>query len=321
MIIECPHCLTRFRLDPAQLSDSRSMLKCTRCRRVFPAPGRAPSTRARPKPAPREENLSFAFDDDDEWRAPELAPEHVPEEEFLLNASPPAASEDADEPAPPPAAAAPPARRPRHEDLVLEDDADDSDSDGDDAEAERGDERMREGGNISLRSVFVFLVLVVCGYGALTWTLLDDPDWTARLTQTLPLIGKEVRDRTAGHDVALIDVRGSFERTKEGKLVFLITGKAVNHSAESLRGLQIVSKLYGTTDRAFDEQIIACGNPMEAKIGDLSIHQVAILRGIKPPPDFSVQPGGQCPFVAIFLDVPATTGAFSTEVGRAQRQV
>src|SRR5215475_12494856 len=86
MIIECPHCLTRFRLDSAQLSDSRSMLKCARCGRVFPAPGQSLPARPRAKPQPREQNLSFAFDDDDdEWRAPELAPEHVSEESLRLN--------------------------------------------------------------------------------------------------------------------------------------------------------------------------------------------------------------------------------------------
>ena len=121
--------------------------------------------------------------------------------------------------------------------------------------------------------------------------------------------------------VALIEVQGRYERTKEGKLVFLITGKAVNRSAESLRGVQVISRLYGNGAASVEEQISACGNPMEARIGDLSIHQVAILRAIKPPADFSVQPGGQCPFVAIFLDVPPSVATFSTEVARAQRQV
>ena len=257
MIIECPHCHTRFRLDPAQLSDSRSMLKCARCHHIFPAPPSSSPPRVRPKPpAPEEQNLSFSFDDD--------------------------AFDD--EPSP----------------------------------GEK-DEPMRVG-RISLRSVFVFLVLVVCAYGALTWTLLDDPDWAGRLTLNLPVLGKEARERAVSQDVSLIDVQGRYDRTKEGKLVFLITGKAVNHSAELLRGVQITSKLYGSTPQPLDEQLTTCGNPMEAKIADLSIHQVAILRGIKPPADFGVQPGAQCPFVSIFLDVPATVGTFSTEVARAQRQ-
>src|SRR5215472_15311971 len=322
MIIECPHCQTRFRLDPAQLADSRSLLKCARCRHLFPIPGHSPPAHPRPTPAPRGQNLAFTFDDDDEWHAPELAPEGVPEDQFSLNGR---AAEAADPPPPPPVppprpVVAAPAPRPRRQELELfRDDDDFTDEQPDTAEDE--DEPMRDGGRISLRSVFVFLVLVVSGYGTMTWTLLDDPDWAGRLTRSLPVIGKEVRERAVGQDVALIEVEGRYERTKEGKLVFVITGKAVNHSAELLRGMQIDSKLYGAGDRPLDEQVTACGNPMEAKISDLSIHQVAILRGIKPSADFGVQPGGQCPFVAIFLDVPPTVGAFSTEVARAQRQV
>jgi hypothetical protein len=302
------------------------MLKCARCRRVFPAPGRSSPARPRTKSPSREQTLSFAFDDDDDqWRASELTPEDVSEEGFLLNASEreadtgpaePSAAADPDADAtvapPPRPLAVPPARptaprRPPRDDLeLLRDDDHFVVDDLDDAGAE-----VRQGGGISVRSVFVFLALIVCGYGALTWTLLDDP----------PLIGTGVRERAAGQDVALIDVNGRYERTKEGKLVFVVTGKAVNHSAESLRGVQIVSKLYDPDQLALGQQITACGNPMETKISDLSVHQAAILRGIKPPPEFTVQPGGQCPFVAIFLDVPATVGTFSTEVVRARRQV
>ncbi|MGH7789384.1 MAG: DUF3426 domain-containing protein [Candidatus Binatia bacterium] len=304
MIIECPHCLTRFRLDPSQLSDSRSMLKCARCKRVFPAPGQSSPTRSRSKRPPREDNnLSFSFDDDDEWRAPELVTDEIAEEEFSLNAPtevlPPVARSARATPAEPP--------------LMRDDDDEDTD---DEEEVERGVERS----GISLRSVFVFLLLVVGGYGALTWSLLDDPDWARRLTQTLPVIGKELRERgSVAQDVSLIEVQGRYERTKEGKLVFVITGKAVNNSAESLRSVQILAKLYDGTDHALDAQTSACGSPMEARIRDLSVHQVAILRSIKPPPQFGVQPGGQCPFVSIFLDVPATVGTFSTEVARAHR--
>jgi predicted Zn finger-like uncharacterized protein len=307
MIIECPHCATRFRLDPAQLADSRSMLKCTRCRRVFPAPGNPSPARPRAKTPPREENLSFTFDDDDDWRAPELTPEHLPEEQFLLNV--PASDE-----APTVVATAPPGAAPAP---LLRDDEPDLDEA---AEADTVLPGAPRRGGISVRSAFVFLLLVVGGYAALTWSLLDDPDWARRLSQSLPVIGKELRTRSSGDAVALVEVQGRYERTREGKLVFVITGKAVNQSAESLRGVQVLARLYGGGTRPLEEQITPCGNPLEAKIRDLSVHQVAILRGIRPPPEFGVQPGGQCPFVSIFLDVPPGVGSFSAEVARAQRQ-
>jgi hypothetical protein len=288
------------------------MLKCTRCKRVFPAPGGAAPARPRAKAPRREENLSFSFDDDDDWHAPELAPEGVPEEQFLLNVPP----EDA--PTVMPSKAPPPPPRPRQVEQLMRDDDEDADLEIEEDPDETIPPAPRRSG-IGLRSVFIFLALVVAGYGALTWSLRDDPDWARRLTQSLPVIGSELRARGSGDAVALIEVQGRYERTKEGKLVFVVTGKAVNRSAEPLRGVQVLSRLYDGTDRPLDQQVTPCGNALEARIPDLSIHQVGILRGIRPPPQFGVQPGAQCPFVSIFLEVPASVATFSTEVARAER--
>ncbi len=340
MIIECPHCGTRFRFDGRQLSDSRSMLKCARCRRVFPAPGHAAATR-RPKRPPPDDNLSFEFDDDDEWRAPELTSPPVPEDAFLLNE--PTAGRSA--------APASRARRTRAtrgtaaqaelrfdearddegapeagDDPSMEaaaaDEVDDFDLIEPEEEVTPGEPMARPGavrGGISVRSVFVFLLVVVGAYGALTVSLLDDPDWSRKLTQTLPVIGATLREAAAGNDIALVDVQGRYERTKDGKAVFVVTGRAVNQSADPLRGVQILASLYDGSNRAVGQQLTACGNALEARIRELSVHQVSILRSIKPPADLGMQPGAGCPFMTIFLDVPNGAATFSTEVVRAQR--
>ena len=177
---------------------------------------------------------------------------------------------------------------------------------------------VRRGG-ISVRSVFVLLAVVVCGYGALTWSLLDDPDWAGRLTRDIPVIGASLREVTAGEDIALVDVHGRYERTKDGKVVFVITGQALNQSADTLRAVQIVSALHDAGERPLQQQVTACGNALEARIRELSVHQVNILRGIKPPPDLGMQPGSRCPFVTIFTDLPGGATTFTTEVVRAQR--
>ena len=284
--------------------------------------------------------MSFSFDDDDEWRAPELTSDDVPEDAFLLNAP-------ADpEPVPParPRRSRPARQIPEQESLRF-DDGDEDAGDGEDTEdtldsAAGGDEAgddledeeaftldeepaavtdaARRGG-IGVRAVFVFLAVVVCGYGALTWSLLDDPDWASKLTRGIPVIGSSLRDVSAGDDIALVDVHGRYERTKDGKVVFVITGKAVNQSAETLRAVQIVASLQDAGEHQLEQQVTACGNALEAKIRELSIHQVGILRSIKPPPDLGMQPGSDCPFVTIFLDVPNGASTFTTEVIRAQR--
>ncbi len=88
----------------------------------------------------------------------------------------------------------------------------------------------------------------------------------------------------------------------------------------ALRGVQIRATLYDGADQRLQQQGAPCGNALEARIRELSAHQVSILRSIKPPPGYAVQPGGQCPFVGIFLDVPPTTATFSAEVSAAQSQ-
>lgn len=323
MIIECPHCGTRFRLDAGQLGDGSSMLKCARCLRVFPPPSPSSSPRRRAQPAAADDNLSFTFDDDDEWQAPELTEQDVSKDALPLNIALP--EQPMREP--------PRQRRPRPQQMSAEQPSLRFDSGGeepaDDApsaagaretDAARAADAPRGTGGVSVRSVFIFLAVVVGAYGALTWSLLDDPDWAGKLTQTLPVIGPSLKERSAADTVALIDVQGRYERTKDGKAVFVITGRAVNHSAQSLRGVQIRAVLYDGSTHRLDEQVTDCGNPLEARIRELSAHQVSILRGIRPPPDFRVQPGSQCPFISIFLDVPNGAATFSTEVARARAQ-
>ncbi len=319
MIIECPHCGTRFRLDAGQLGDGPSMLKCARCQRVFPAPALAPAARRRARQAPADDNLSFAFDDDDEWQAPELTDQDLSEDAPALNV-PPAERRQPPRPRPArprPAGAEQPSLR---FDRGDEGPADDENPAGyvDEPEAAPRAAPPTATGGISVRSVFIFLAVVVGAYGALAWSLLDDPDWARKLTQTLPLIGASLKERSAADAIALIDVQGRYERTKDGKAVFVISGRAVNHSAQSLRDVQIRAALFDGAARRLEEHVTDCGNAFEARIRELSAHQVSILRGIRPPPDTRVAPGGQCPFVSIFLDVPSSAATFSTEIARAR---
>ncbi|MFN8642549.1 MAG: hypothetical protein U0802_13175 [Candidatus Binatia bacterium] len=193
--------------------------------------------------------MSFDFDDDDEWRAPELTSEDVPEDAFLLNA-----------PADPEPAPAPRPRRPRPQPAVPEqesprfdeaaDDAEealdagvevDEPEDGDDGgEGEAADEgeaefslderpapdpepgvgrrRHRRARGIRIpdrRGVRLRRTdLVVARRSGLG----------EQLTRRLPLIGSSLRDVSAGDDIALVDVHGRYERTKDGKVVFVVTG-------------------------------------------------------------------------------------------------
>lgn len=317
MIIQCPHCLTRFRLEDERVAHGRPLLKCSRCQHVFAPPARPPTPphaapAGRPVPA-GEESLSFSFADEEEWEAEPPPAQEVPEEQFLLSV----------EPSQPPAAGRAAARESSFRRGTTTDLPNlPAESDAEELEDFEDEEMQAGGGNISLRSVFIFLVLVVAAYAALARTLYANPDWAQQITRGLPVIGSDVRDRTLSRSVTLLGVQGHYERSKEGKLIFLVMGQAHNQSAVSLTSIQVLVKIFANGDHEIEEQIAFCGNSIRRElVRDLTVRQIAILKGLKPPPGFIIQPGEKCPFVGIFTDLPSTVGNFTAEVTATQRQV
>jgi predicted Zn finger-like uncharacterized protein len=316
VVIECPHCLTRFRLDENRLSASRSLLKCSRCHRVFPAPGTKAAVPRRPPAPPREEPLSFDFNDDDDWRDDALTGA-MAEDSSSRREAPRGRKRAAEES---------PSTAPDEDDFgesaarEAAKDAEDADDDFDDTDIDDEEVVESRGGRISLRPVFVFLFLVVAGYAMLARALYANPEWALRTTGRIPLVGSDLRERALNRSVALIGVQGRYERTKEGKLVFLITGKAVNQSDASVKNIQVAARLLDGADRLIDQQVSFCGNSIRLDlVRDLTVQQLSILRGLKPPRRFGIQPGEQCPFVSVFTDAPTTVASFTTEVVGAQR--
>ena len=60
----------------------------------------------------------------------------------------------------------------------------------------------------------------------------------------MPLVGTLGDDRLLTRKVALSEVTGSYQRIKDGKEVFVISGKALNTAPVALHGVQIAGKLF-----------------------------------------------------------------------------
>jgi len=307
VVIECPRCLTRFRLDEARLAGAKSLLKCSRCQHVFSAPGAPPVPKAAPpRPQPEQESLSFTFDDDDDdWQPGTALTQSTAEEPFSLDVemAPP-------EPAPLPRADKP--ERPRtpalDEDLAEEDFGEEED-----------EVAAESGGSISIRPVLIFLLLVVGAYAVLARALYADPDWAQQITSRIPLLGGSAQNRSLSQSVVLMGVDSRYEVSKEGKPVLLVRGDAQNQSPVALQNVQVVTRLFDADDRPIGEQVAFCGNSVRPElVRDLNVRQISILKGLKPPQRFAVQPGEKCPFVAIFTELPAAVSSFSAEVASAQ---
>ena len=323
VIVHCPYCETKFRLDDARLSTAQR-LKCSNCNRSFPPSSAAKQSvppPAKPSVAPGQ-TLTLPFDKDNaketaaeekELSPPETEPE--PEEEaYEISESPEQFTLGVvtDTPKPPAAqlrlektakrSAKPRAKSPREEPMPT---------------LKRDPTRDRG----KVRAIFVVLAVTVTVYGLLTQALFASPNLTDQFLQRVPLVGTLGVDRLMSRKVALSEVTGNYHNIKDGKQVFVISGKALNTAPVALRAVQIAGKLYDGNGQVIEQKIIFCGNVISAKVlKDLTPRELSILQTLNPPKHFVIQPGESSTFVIVFLDPPQGSVEFSAQVVAAQRQ-
>jgi predicted Zn finger-like uncharacterized protein len=314
MIIECPHCMTRFRLDESRVSGLSPLLKCSRCQHIFPLPGAAPAAAPPVQPPPpvepkpparnvrpaRTDNANLSFDfgsDEDQWETDSAGDDAVVEQPFSLTNADNLKGEAT-------------SRSPGRDTPFV----DETDSDA-------GQRHPRAAGSaISLRPVIVFLFLVVGGYAALAGTLYANPGFTDQIVHDVPMVGTG-SGGLLNRQVLLIDIEGGYERTKAGKDIFVVTGYAVNHAEFSLSSIQVRVQLLDSGGSPLHDRIVFCGSTVPRKLlRELTVPEVSVLGRLKPPRTLLIHPGERSPFMAVFAEpLPAVT-ELSTRVAAAQRQ-
>lgn len=174
---------------------------------------------------------------------------------------------------------------------------------------------------VSLRPVLILLVLVVASYGVLARTLYANPEWANGLMRRVPVLGEGLRSQLFNDQVDLINVEGGYQRTKDGKLFFLVTGQAVNHASVPLRQVQVVARLLDEEGNVLYEKPTFCGSSVPLGVlRDLSLDAMAIIPHLKPSGRMGIDPGETSPFVIVFTDVSAPVAQIATEVVAAQAQ-
>ena len=339
MIIQCPYCATRYELDATRMTGPNPMFKCSRCRHIFPAPSggqRTPAPAAalggaKSRPS-SDANLTLPFEPAHSQEVAGSAAGHdltVPEteEEFTLGTEEhPVQLTVPDDSEPElPQVHSPPLTRDAAAD---EPTADAGLRDEDETEIEpevpkrarrRRTPRVRERSHVV--PLFVFLGLVVAGYGVLNSTLFANPALSDKLIGRIPLIGTLGDERLLVRKVALSEIVSSYQRIKDGKDVFVITGKALNTAPVALQGVQIAGKLFDNTGAPIDQKVISCGNVISTKVlKDLTPQELSILQKLSPPKKFVIEPGESSTFVIVFMDPPRQAVEFTPQVVAAQRQ-
>jgi hypothetical protein len=133
-------------------------------------------------------------------------------------------------------------------------------------------------------------------------------DWLARL----PFIGARLADQPAlGREITLRNVRGGYQRLRNARRVFVISGEAVNNSLTTVERIEVEGALYDGTGTV-ERKVISTGNRTTLKLADLSENEIAMLQRFDP--HRTVAPGESVPFSIVFLEPPRDLREFSSRV-------
>jgi predicted Zn finger-like uncharacterized protein len=343
LIVECPRCRARYRVETGVLERDQTF-KCSRCSHIFayefasasaeslePSPTTPPPSseprqeplRGEPrKPAERRDvdSLSFSFSrpgaTTSEGNAAEVEPPSLAPPQGRLQGAP--ADRDFS----------------FVEDSEQDDSSDTIDDELDAGPAEhdlpsdeprfvRGEEQPRveeETGSDAGRPYLLYLTILVILYAILALDLLNHPAQLAKLLAGVPIIGNMLaEDHLLQTRVQLQDVEGAYQQIKDEHLVFIVSGRAVNAAAESLKGVQIESAVYDQNGKLVENKSIYCGNAISLKIvKDLSTKEITLLQRLEPPKRFEIRPGEAAGFSVVFLNPPPTLKEFTARVAAAQ---
>lgn len=329
MIVECPACHTRYRInDSATLSES-TLFECSqdRCRQIFPC---APELFSKRYPEESEDHMVSNFQTEDDVTTDE------PLEEIPLpprqRAAPPAALKTQARPS-----FSPPPQPTTHE--ILDRFAEEEEfslSEEEDppfppvaaqirAEPETAAKEFVSHRNhvqpvtestLSPHILFAFVGILLLGYvllGVYGRMHLKD---TEALLAHLPFIGPRfIASQFSAHHITLSDLRSTFAVTKDSKQILAIAGKATNTAPVPASVIQIEGTLYDTRGKVLGQQQTFCGTETAVEtLPNLTTREIGILQHLAPPKQFSVASGQSISFLIVFVNPPATAAELGGRV-------
>jgi len=172
-----------------------------------------------------------------------------------------------------------------------------------------------------VKSAARFAVRTVVGvtllYALLSIYLHTHPETVRGVLGDLPIIGTSLAEkRLDPSSIQLVNVHGEYQRVKGDRLVFVISGTAINNAPVAVRGIQIEGRISATEEQ---HQVAFCG-AAPRDVRDLSVREIALLQTLEPPKDWTVAPGEQTTFLVVFVGPPSNLREFAAEVVAVQGQ-
>ena len=158
---------------------------------------------------------------------------------------------------------------------------------------------------------------VILAFALLSIYLYTHRGRVAELVSGLPIIGSNLVGAPLDPgDIQLTDVHGQYMRVQGDRLVFVISGTAVNNAPVPVGAIQIEGRIIGAQDQ---RQLVFVGAAPRS-VEDLSEQEIDLLQTLEPPANWRLLPGEEGDFLVAFVNPPALR-EFSTQVVAARRRV
>ena len=157
---------------------------------------------------------------------------------------------------------------------------------------------------------------VILAFALLSIYLYTHRGRVAELVSGLPIIGSNLVGAPLDPgDIQLTDVHGQYVRVQGDRLVFVISGTAVNNAPVPVGAIQIEGRIIGSQEQ---HQLVFAGAAPRS-VEDLSEQEIDLLQTLEPPANWRLLPGEEGDFLVAFVNPPALR-EFSTQVVAARRR-
>lgn len=349
MIIVCPECSTKFKLNAERIPDGGTKVRCARCKHVFKAekpveqesecaPVMEAATpdlaaveaelpdlsdvpeheSAAPENGPTEERFSYdrfrELDEDREEKSFTFAAEEEEpsdsSDDFSFSGKPEAESGPIEK------IITTEQAQQNGKPTATEESATPSRPAESVADPEFPAQAPQKGGTLSaISKVLLILILGLLVVGGIL-VYMNGPD---QLSQTFKqLIGQQTERPAQSGRITLAELEGRFVQNQHAGELFLIRGMATNDYPEPRAGIQVKGVIFDPNGKPLLQKTVFCGNPISEKdLQTLSFGELEKMMGNqfgKELSNMKVDQGQALPFDIVFKDLPQNLSEFSVKV-------
>jgi hypothetical protein len=329
VIVECPACHTRYRVNNTAALSENTLFECSqdRCRHVFPCAPELLKSRQPEEP----ENNALPVDLQREDESPDNAP--LEEPSLLLHPQSPTAPLQTKATSPSFAPVQPAAHEQldnftEEEDFSLLEEEDPSFP----PVADRAQEEIEATAEESVpyrkrvhsateptrspKGLFAFLGVLVLGYASLSVYGRTHIEKTEAILARLPLVGPHfIASQFSTQHIVLSDLTSNLAVTKDSKQILAVSGKATNTAPVPASTIQIEGTLYDATGKVLSQQQTFCGTETAREtLPNLTTREIGILQNLAPPKQFTVASGQSIRFLIVFVNPPAAVSELGSRV-------